>query len=757
MWRLLRISVLVLAALSVSGLASAIEGNKSGYLEKTADDHDKKFLKELAEKEKHHQLELEKLEKEHETLTNRVTELEKQISEVKDAGSKLKFRDSLMTFFQLLTINSWLFNIFFPVLIINLVIYLALREKAFWSRFKVWIIILGAFILLLMVSPLLAQGPPAGKSLPENLERLRQVMELKKYPLEQAIYLLQQAEGMREEGLTSVELPKLPAWSGRVKPPAVVDLYSSLEIHYSLLLLYLETRRPVPAVAELRKICDLPPATMSADDQPRWETLLNIALEEKELQGEVPVLAEAYAAFLAKHGQPQDLSWLGETLAEKGHPAAALKVLGEALRLSRKSPELLRLAQVAFPLKPSLTQEALILGLSRATDATEIFPMITFALDRGILTEELRQKALDQLIRVSRQVSDLLAAGEVLLSSRQPTLAPLLVQRALKIAMSPQARLEIARWCVKHQLYPLAYEVIWKLLQEGGGVAEDLRVAPPKFPTGTPPGPYQLVPQDIRLSVFLGLLDQVLGRREPAEKLFSETVNAEVERMLRRAGYQLQGNLNHFFYLKNIWVQLHQEQNLEKLLPLYIYLQEEYLKNLDRQQRQKVRAIQEKITILKQQQEEQEKTLAGLNSEIRRLQFRLFLNSMKYLTVLLVILLILIGCGVKAYYHAETVTTYKTFAFLGKYLECLGWVLCFSLILVAPGVTLLLGGQLAQIFQRQEQHLAALSGGGAVPAPAGAPPDAAAPPAGRRCPRCGKAYPDSWAGSFCDDCGAPLV
>jgi hypothetical protein len=107
-------------------------------------------------------------------------------------------------------------------------------------------------------------------------------------------------------------------------------------------------------------------------------------------------------------------------------------------------------------------------------------------------------------------------------------------------------------------------------------------------------------------------------------------------------------------------------------------------------------------------------------------------------------------------YHAETVTTYKTFAFLGKYLECLGWVLCFSLILVAPGVTLLLGGQLAQIFQRQEQHLAGLSGGGAVPAPAGAPPDAAAPPAGRRCPRCGKEYPESWAGSFCDDCGAPL-
>jgi len=288
-------------------------------------------------------------------------------------------------------------------------------------------------------------------------------------------------------------------------------------------------------------------------------------------------------------------------------------------------------------------------------------------------------------------------------------------------------------------------------------------VAPPKIAKLSNQGKYELVDAKIRLSVFLGILNQAIGKSANAEEYYRTAVNKELEEIVKRSGYKLSGNLNNFYYLKNIWLQISGEQSIEKLIPIYTYLQNYYLNELKIKHDNELVKMQNEIKELQGAKQNLSTQLNKITSETRKIKLQFALSIFHYLSIAVGLILIVVGVGITAYRHAVTITRYQAFAFVFKFMEGVGWVKCFSIILIPVGILEIAFSQFMLIVQSGEQQIEVIKrkgftawGGGGEIRQSLAFPGETGPVKLTRCPQCHKEYAGEVSGQFCEECGAKL-
>jgi hypothetical protein len=606
-------------------------------------------------------------------------------------------------------------NIFFPITVINLVLYLFFRESSFFRRHGKWIIVIGLLIIVLfLAAPLFAAEQEKAGDIAQNLDRVNSLLELKKSPLDEAIHILQNCSGLRKLGRTKVELPALEARASQLGLPRTVDLSAPLEIHYSLGVLYLEKGRTGEASEEFRSmiqpISDVP--KLRYEQKETLENTLKyfVGLGKNYPLSEAKEFADAMVLFLGAHGRVDELIELARYLHDNKLTVSSREAINKAYEVTGRCSDLLKISTYYLPFNLTEARNALLASLDKAKTNEEILQAIQFSKENGAFQDEVIQKATEIMLRKSRNTQDLLNAADYLLRMQRTQEASLFISRSMEMSAGASQLLEIAHWSLEREIYQPARDAIYKLYKsEDWPSFFDRMDHPPYVPVISKDGKYEIVDERIRLVVFLGILDQALGNVDKARGLYEYAVNLELQEILESLGYSLSGNLNHFYYLKKSWERAGQEKNLLKLAPLYSYLQDEYLRQLADKKQAELAASRRRVDNLKQAKEQLIKQLGEVSGEIVRKRARFFLSVLRYVSFFGAVLLILYGCATRAWQYSKDISRHKTFAAFFKYIENIGWVQCFSVILFPIGIINVVVSQLMLILQMNQQGIERLS------------------------------------------------
>lgn len=656
-----------------------------------------------------------------------------------------------------------LLHVFSLLLFCNLLLYLYFKEKPFFNRYKIVIIIVAAALLLLYAAPVLAQeGPGASTTLVDKLQRLQQLLALKKSPLAENLYYLQHASELVQAGIRELEMPEFPEWPAPLKPWSRVDLTHPVELAYNLGVFYLANGDPHQALSAFNQMLAAKPGQLKRPHQEAFIQVIKYLAAQKKGDPEV----RPFIQLLLQAAEPEQLALLldlGRSLLAEKRRDLAMAVLQPAMQIAEDYNQLLDLCADFQTEAPEIARQAILLGLSKARKNEEILQILEFSESRQAFVTEVLPQAVDHLLRLNRRPAGLLELADYFLQHQRPEVAQKFLQQAVAAANQTDTLIKLAYWAADRQFYQVAHDAIAKIFAAFPWPSFNPLVEPPRLASLDSQKPYALVPEKIRLYVFFGLLTQVLEGNKPykAEAILAQAVNQEVTQMVARLGYKIEGDLNNFFYLKKVWELLGQEKQLARLLPVYEQLQEQYLQRLQRRQEQELENLREAIKERQKVRFEYHQQLEKARREAGQVQLKIGLYFCRLLALVVLSLLILLGCGVKAWRYSRKVSRYAALAGLAKFMECLGWVEVMAVWLFPLGFIKIGIAQLLQTWQLTQQGVEALCGAQSCPLPSPFNPLAPGEPVRFEplaifCPHCGKQQSEAAEGRFCEFCGQPL-
>ena len=163
------------------------------------------------------------------------------------------------------------------------------------------------------------------------------------------------------------------------------------------------------------------------------------------------------------------------------------------------------------------------------------------------------------------------------------------------------------------------------------------------------------------------------------------------------------GNLNNFFYLKQLWQILEEFENLKKLNPIFSLLQKKYLEDLKKKNDEQIAQLEKEIEILKQNHMDLKSQIEKLRIKNIKENVKIFTHLFRLFAFLAVVILVIIWMIKKSLQSAKEVSIYKFFAFVWKFVETWGWVLIFTVINFLAGIIYVLIAQFMQIIQKNQQ------------------------------------------------------
>ena len=576
---------------------------------------------------------------------------------------------------------------FFPLLVLNHFLYLLFRRKVFFLRYK--IIVITAFVALelffflpYICSARETAGPPA-KNEPSDpfVEKLKEVDRLLQMsPAERNIYVL---EHTQEKSLV---LEKVD-----IQDPFLIFSSQPVEIrspnfYFTLAALYRHLGKEEMVVENL-KILDLLPL------EHRWLSqyafiypkLLREYLKNNRMV-EATSIAKKLIEVYGEQRNVEELIALSTFLTEKEMITSAGEAVKEACAVAYSTEQVLSLAQ--YLLKNRRNSElasVLKQGLERTRKFQAVVSLLRFCIENN-LTEET-SLAVIQAIKASTSVQEDLALARLLYEMGRKEEAANILEQAREKSVKLSLLMEISRTAREQGFLSIAIRCVERAILTNREEALNYQLPSPHLLDADKFLPSR---EPVSLPTYLGILQQVDKKLEKADLSYKLALTKELEAILRSYGRRITGNINEFYYLKQLWEELH-PKDLEFLLPIYVRLQENILQQEKTQERKEVGILQAKVEQLKRQRSEILKERAFVESRLSRAALGIGLYSLRDLAVVLAILAILAGCVIKGIHSAKSVTNFKFFAFFWKFLESVGWSASFSVVGIVFGIPLVVG------------------------------------------------------------------
>ena len=599
------------------------------------------------------------------------------------------------------------FYFFLIVLAINLFIYLARKEKSFFSRYKWVASILLVFFLSVFSLQLFAAETAAADKLMNKLELTRKVLQQSDYQRYLSI--------LKSRSLPVVELPPLTSGDPLLKvyPRVKID---TAEYWVTLAALQSHENALGDAVGSIKTIAT---PSVSMERENRSDIIVN-SVKFLIAHSQSGAAKELLNARIGELNDVSGLLDLSVYLKGKEMQVTAETVLDRAVKLSRNVDDLIALAHFFF--KENETDkgaDALQKALKKVYGADDLMVVARAAIKYG--QDQIIRDLLEQAWAVTQELQDQVRLADVFLDNGRREDAASIFTAMIKHVNkggtnringsrmnNKDSLLYISDQALERQMLEQAVNAVGKLALYLGPERNELIVDPSDSITA---GKNLPQPDQVALPLYYGLLNEKMAFSDKAESAYIGATIHMIDKILGSYGYQLPENFNSMHLLGDAWAKASDSEKLAKLDQVYTLLEQKYLSKLREQHNAEQQSLRQQIAELKRRNRQAIEEISAEKASLSDGYRGMIKSSLRIIAVILFYLLILIGCLLIARRYARQQSGHRTYGFLTKLSEALGWVSVMSILNAPLGLLQVFASQFLQIFQRnhEENHIVALA------------------------------------------------
>lgn len=620
--------------------------------------------------------------------------------QVKSLSSTLLVREDALLFLNLTNFGISIILWFFPLLVLNHFLYLFFRKKDFFIRHRTLLITAFAVVEICFFLPLICsaqevESPPTRNQPPdpfvENLQKVDRLIKMS--PAERNIYILVHTS---EETVT---LEKVDTKDPFLSPSGGSVEIKSPDYYYTLAALYRQLGKEEMVLKNLKALDALPL-------KPRWlkqyAFIYLKVLEEYLDKNRLENATDAARRLIDVYGAQKDVTMLIDLstfLIERKMNTSAGEALKEACAVAHGSDQVISLAKYLLKNHRNSELAAIIKqAIERTQKLRNVMPLLKFCIENG-LTEET-SLSINRAMETSRSVEDDLTLARFLFEKGRKQACANVLAQAREKATSLPLLMEISNAAKEQGFLSSAIKCVERAILVDRKKALDYQLPPPHLLDASRSLPSL---KSISLPTYLGILQQVEKKLEKADFFYKFALMEEINAIIRSYGYKITGNINEFYYLKQLWTETHSE-NLKFLLPIYAHLQENMLEKERITEEKEIGVLSEQVEQLKKKRAELLETRDAAKSRVVQVSIAVSLYSLRDLAIVLTIIIILTGCAIKGVQAAKAASDFKFFVFFWKFLESIGWSTCFSVAGIPFGIPLVVVSQLLIMIQFIQQQ-----------------------------------------------------
>ena len=587
--------------------------------------------------------------------------------------------------------------IFFPLTILNGCIYLYFRERSFFLLRKKAILITAGLLLFLFLIPALAQGATSEQSDPliDKLEKCEQIMSLT--DLQRIIKRLESAESQKGK---IISLPETTTRNPILKPLNKVKV-GFPSYYITLAAFYFEDNRKGMAVDAIKKIYDRHSYFLDQAQIPFATNGIKFLLEQEQIES----ASQAIPKVLPYIKDVSVLLDLADFLDKAHMDKSARQTLQKAINIASNPDELITLSR--FLIKKDRLEDAIRStgkAIKFTKDLSKLIEIITFSMENGM--EDIVTTGINKSIRLTRTLEEYFLMVDFLLKNNRLEQAANILSHAINSIKKDrkgyaEQLLKLADMALQRKLYEQAVNAVEKLSIYLGINAFDYNINAPEILPYKNPLPAN---KNIALPTYYGILQQKSGFMDTAETAYRNSIDHQLNRIIDSFGFDMKANLNDFYYLWNLYAMKDNYDILSKMDFIYSLLENQYLTNIETVHTSRIEEERKIISELEEKYKSHLQEMKKIKQEKSKVVIASFLHPARSLSLLSLIIILLIGCSIKATQHAKKLSLYKTYGFISKFIECIGWVDILKVVNIPVGILTIFIAQAMQIFQRHEQY-----------------------------------------------------
>jgi hypothetical protein len=606
-------------------------------------------------------------------------------------------------------LSNWVLTIilwFFPIMVLNHFLYLLLCEKKFFKAHRLLIIVIFACVELLFFLPLVsfAQSHPSvaktevvevQDSFDKKLQEINNLVKMT--PVERSIYILEHTEEK------SVVLEKIEVKDPLLVPPEGRIWIESPEYYITLAALYRHVEKEEKAQKAINQLLAIRLTSHALQDKryvPIYKNILSILIKNLQLV-EAGKAAKQLTDIYVAQKDIKALTELSQFLSRNEMKESEKTAARALIYLYVQRNDVKGLVELSGFFAKNQMSECANEAMAKASGASESIQDRIF-LARYLLSNSKSSEAsiiIAEAIEDIRGIDDYLYMSRFLCEIGRKEKAARLLHTAKDKTRNLSDLLKISKASREMGFMSIAIDAIERAVHVDPEEANHYNLPSPHLLEASKFLPSDI---DIGLPTYLGILQQLDDRMNSADQSYKAALVDELEAIIKSCGYKITGNINEFFYLKQLWEKVHPEK-LRLLIPIYSYLQEDLLEKTREREKESIDELRNRIERLKAEKDDLIEQGKQIKSNRAKTYFNIVLLELRCLAIFLVLTIIIVGCIVKGVNHARSVSKFKFFAFYWKFQESLGWSACLSLVGIFVGIPLILFSQFMAIIQSIQQ------------------------------------------------------
>jgi len=583
--------------------------------------------------------------------------------------------------------------VFLSLTVLNVFLYLLFKQKLFYRRYKLFLIVAVVLLIGSIASPLFANEKDQREEVVSKLKIAEEMLSRSDH--DRFIEILEKKPTQR------ISVPPLQTGDPlfKVHPEVTVG---SPEYWSTLAALYTHENMKRKALDAVKKITQESWLQETAEHQEILINSLKYLIQNQQTE-------DVTASIDSLSGTITDVNTLlsmAVLLKENSMQASSEKILGYAILKANTVEDLIELSKY-FQEKNEFdkSNEALEKAVGRVQNNEDILMLakaamnikkdgllgkITQSMHEGTTNYQAKMQLVDLLLDNGRKEEAVDLVSKIIkedTSRSQNNVDKLLymIDAALKRKMLPQAT--------------TASEVLIALL--GLQQAQDTSVQ-----TETKLKSMEGVPEEdeIRLPHFYGLVNEEQGFNDKAEEAYIQSVLGSLATIIDSYGYKLPDSRNDFYLLGRNWAKGNRSELIGQLDKVYSVIEKDFIAKQGAENDKQLQVLQEEIQALKDKSQELDQTLTTTKKKGTSVFAKLVVQAISTTATIIFLVAVLIGSIVLSYRYSRRLSVGKTFGFSMKLCETAGWLQVLSILGVLNGLATVFVAQFFLIFQMVQEN-----------------------------------------------------
>lgn len=602
-------------------------------------------------------------------------------------------------FFDLWSWTKYIIHIGFAICAFNLGLFLLYCHKSMSQRRRVAVIIAMVFFIASITSPLFASDLEDREELITKLELVGKVLSQSDH--ERFIAILEARPTAR------IRLPSLASGDNHFSVFREVTT-DSPEYWYSLAALYTHEGMKGRTLETTKTMIERVRWSGSEQHQKMILDCIGYLLQEQQTE----LVTDAIESLTSKIGSPTVLLKLATLLEENGMRGSAEKVLGQAINRARSVNELVELS--TFLLKKGELEKgnrALDRAWQKVGSIKELLQVLEAAMEAD--RDELVTKIAEEVDGAASMLQERLQVVDLFLKNNRKEEATTVFSK-----MIDDVKLQ-SRKKKDHLLFLIDASLERSLMHQATNatdllfmlVSSEAHAMTFPMPAGKRLDSAQGIPDihKIMLPQFYGLLNEEQGIYDEAEVAYIQDVMWSLQSILDSYGYTFPGTMNSFYLLGRTWVRENRGDLLKRLDSVYTIIEAQFIAEQKQTEERQLSTMRREIETLENRFEELNSNSEQAVRELTQAKRQATLQTLSTTASVLFILGVLIGCFYVAYTYSLTLEICRTFGFVIKLVEALGWVKVMSVLGLVSGLISILFSQFLQLIQQNQENTRKIS------------------------------------------------